>query len=111
MHLVSPDCPPVNPLPRPGENLLVDKKTGRRCPAAPAGALLLTSAPFGWRGIIVERHRLPPAEMPEHSPETFSIDVAISTIPKVLNTPSPKVRQTRTLSKTTFVVWGITPLL
>jgi hypothetical protein len=67
MHLVSPDCPPVKTLPRPGENLLVDKRTGKPCPAAPASSLLLTSAPFGWRGIIVERHRLPPAEMPEQS--------------------------------------------
>jgi hypothetical protein len=68
MHLIRPNCPPVNPLPRSGENLLLDKKTGeKRYPVAPAGSLLLTSAPFGWRGIIVERHRLPPAEMPEHS--------------------------------------------
>jgi hypothetical protein len=33
----------------------------------PTGSLLLTSAPFGWNGIIVERYRLMPAEMPEHA--------------------------------------------
>jgi AraC family transcriptional regulator len=81
MHLVSPDCPPVNPLPRPGENLLVDKKTGRPRPAAPAGSLLLTSASFGWRGIIVERHRLPPAEMPEHSVIGHGISVNVGAKP------------------------------
>jgi hypothetical protein len=53
MHLVSPDGPPANPLPQSGENLLIDKTTGERYPAAPAGSLLLTSAPFGWHGIIV----------------------------------------------------------
>jgi hypothetical protein len=36
----------MNTLPRPGENLLVDKKTGTRRPAAPAGSLLLTSASY-----------------------------------------------------------------
>src|SRR5262245_39484756 len=81
MHLVSPDCPPVNPLPRSGENLLVNRKTGKRYAAAPAGSLLLTSAPFGWRGIIVERHRLPPAEMSEHSVIGHGISVNVGTQP------------------------------
>ena len=81
MHLVSPNCAPVKTLPRPGENLLVDKRTGKPCPAAPAGSLLLTSAPFGWRGIIVERHRLPPAEMPEQSVIGHGISVNVGAQP------------------------------
>ena len=81
MHLVSPDCPPVKTLPRPGENLLVDKRTGKPCPAAPVGSLLLTSAPFGWRGIIVERHRLPPAELPEQSVIGHGISVNVGQQP------------------------------
>jgi AraC family transcriptional regulator len=81
MHLVSPNCAPVKPLPRSGENLLVDKKTGKRRPAAPAGSLLLTSAPFGWRGIIVERHRLPPAELPEQSVIGHGISVNVGAQP------------------------------
>ena len=71
----------MNTLPRSGENLLVDKTTGARYPAAPAGSLLLTSAPFGWRGIIVERHRLAPAEMPEHSVIGHGISVNVGAQP------------------------------
>ena len=71
----------MNTLPRPGEDLLVDKKTGKRRPAAPAGSLLLTSASFGWRGIIVERHRLPPAEMPEQSVIGHGISVNVGAQP------------------------------
>jgi AraC family transcriptional regulator len=81
MQLVSSDGPPVNTLPQAGENLLVDKTTGTRYPAARAGSLLLTSAPFGWRGIIVERHRLPPAEMPEHSVIGHGISVNVGAQP------------------------------
>ena len=57
----------LNVLPRAGDNLLIDKTTRRRYPAAPTGSLLLSSAPFGWSGIVVEQHRLRPTEMPEHS--------------------------------------------
>jgi AraC family transcriptional regulator len=71
----------VTTLPRPGENLLIDKTTGKRYPAAPTGSLLLTSAPFGWRGIIVEQHRLPPAEMPEHSVVGHGISVNVGAHP------------------------------
>jgi hypothetical protein len=53
MHLIATNDP-VDPLPRAGENLLIDKATRRRYPAAPTGSLLLTSAPFGWSGIVVE---------------------------------------------------------
>jgi AraC family transcriptional regulator len=72
---------PFNALPRAGENLLIDKTTRRRYPAAPTGALLLTSAPFGWSGIIVEQHRLPPAEMPEHSVIGHGISVNVGAQP------------------------------
>jgi AraC family transcriptional regulator len=75
------DAPTVKAIPRAGENLLVDKATGRQYPAAPAGSLLLTSAPFGWRGIIVEQHRLPPAEMPEHSVIGHGISVNVGAQP------------------------------
>lgn len=45
---------------------LVEAATGQTVPAAPNGAVLLSSAELGWRGLIVELHRLPPMEMPEH---------------------------------------------
>src|SRR5262245_23973620 len=51
---------------RAGEDVLVDPATGARFPAAPTGSLLLSSVPLGWRGIIVEWHRLPPRELPQH---------------------------------------------
>ena len=75
------DCRTVDVLPRAGENLLVDKTTGKRYPAAPPGSLLLTSAPLKWRGIIVEQHRLPPAEMPEHFVIGHGISVNVGAQP------------------------------
>jgi AraC family transcriptional regulator len=75
------DDPAVTALPPAGENLLIDKTTGIRYPAAPAGSLLLTSAPFRWRGIIVEQHRPPPAEMPEHSVIGHGISVNVGAQP------------------------------
>ncbi len=80
MHSIATDDP-FNALPRAGENLLIDKTTRRRYPAAPTGSLLLTSAPFRWRGIIVEQHRLPPAEMPEHSVIGHGISVNVGAQP------------------------------
>jgi AraC family transcriptional regulator len=80
MHSITTDDP-FNALPRAGENLLVDKTTRRRYPAAPAGSLLLTSGPFAWSGIIVEQHRLPPAEMPEHSVIGHGISVNVGAHP------------------------------
>ena len=77
MHLPSPD----GPLPQPGENLLIDKTTGKQYPAAPVGSLMLTSARFGWRGIIVEQHRLAPAEMPEHTVIGHGISVNVGAQP------------------------------
>lgn len=46
---------------------LIDAKSGKPFPCAPAGFVLASSAPLRWRGIVVERHRLPPMELPEHS--------------------------------------------
>ena len=81
MHPITADDPAINALTRAGENLLIDKTTRRRYPAAPTGSLLLTSAPFGWSGIIVEQHRLPPAEMPEHSVIGHGISVNVGAQP------------------------------
>ena len=81
MHPITADDPAVNALPRAGENLLIDTTTGAPYPAAPTGSLLLTSAPFGWRGIIVEQHRLRPAEMPEHTVIGHGISVNVGAQP------------------------------
>jgi AraC family transcriptional regulator len=81
MHPITRDDPVFNALQRAGENLLIDKTTSRRYPAAPTGSLLLTSAPFAWSGIIVEQHRLPPAEMPEHSVIGHGISVNVGARP------------------------------
>jgi AraC family transcriptional regulator len=48
---------------RPSELPLIDATNKNRLPHKPA---LLSSVPFGWRGIIVEWHRLKPQEIPEH---------------------------------------------
>jgi AraC family transcriptional regulator len=45
---------------------LVDVTTGKPFSAASGGSVLLSSAPFGWRGIVVEWQRLHPQELPEH---------------------------------------------
>ncbi len=52
---------------RAGEDVLVDTATGALFPAAPTGSLLLSSVGLGWRGIIVEWHRLLPRELTQHS--------------------------------------------
>jgi AraC family transcriptional regulator len=49
-----------------GEITLVDAAKGEGFPAARSGSILSSSAPLGWRGIAVERHRLVPQELPEH---------------------------------------------
>ena len=53
----------------PGERVsgikLVDV-TGTPFPVAPPRSVLLSSVGLGWRGIIVEWHRLEPKELPEH---------------------------------------------
>ena len=81
MHPITADDPAFNTVSRAGENLLIDKTTRRRYPAAPTGSLLLTSGPLGWSGIIVEQHRLPPAEMPEHSVIGHGISVNVGAQP------------------------------
>jgi len=45
---------------------LVDVTRGETFPPAPAASVLSSSAPLGWRGIVVEVHRLAPQELPEH---------------------------------------------
>lgn len=51
---------------RASEIKLVEVGNGKLFPCAPAGSVLWSSAPLGWRGIIVEGHRLDPQEMPAH---------------------------------------------
>jgi AraC family transcriptional regulator len=66
---MNPDAmrpPAVTASRHAGEDVLVDAATGTPFPAAPTGSLLGTSLPLGWRGVIVERHRLPPRELSEH---------------------------------------------
>lgn len=51
---------------RDSEIKLVSVASGKPFPVVPAGAVLLSSGPLGWRGIIVESQRLEAQEMPEH---------------------------------------------
>ena len=81
MHPIATGDPSFNAVPRSGGNILIDKTTRRRYPAAATGSLLLTSARFGWRGIIVEQHRLTPAEMPDHSVIGHGISVNVGAQP------------------------------
>jgi len=61
------DCPTVNSDSQYASDIaLVDVTTGKPFPSAPAGSVLLSSVPLGWRGIIVEWQRLEPQELPEH---------------------------------------------
>jgi AraC family transcriptional regulator len=46
---------------------LVDAVTGDAVPSAPVGGVLASSSDAGWRGIIVEHHRLEAMEMIPHS--------------------------------------------
>ena len=41
----------------------------------------MSSGPFGWRGIVVERHRLEPQELPEHYVIGHGVSVSTSTRP------------------------------
>src|SRR5258708_4845634 len=45
---------------------LVEMAGGKAFPAAPVSSIVLSSVPLGWRGIVVEWHRLDPQELPEH---------------------------------------------
>src|SRR5262245_34637358 len=60
--LVSEVNQPTNAS-RLSELPLIAVSSGKRLFHEPA---LLSSVPFGWRGIIVEWHRLKPQEIPEH---------------------------------------------
>jgi AraC family transcriptional regulator len=66
-----------------GENTLIDASNGIAFPAVPSRALLRSSRPLGWRGILVEWHRLPPAELRPHSVRGhgISISTAVQPIP------------------------------
>ena len=57
---------------------LVDVANGEAFPCAPSGSVLLSSVPFGWRGIIVERHRLEPQELPQHYVIGHGVSVSTS---------------------------------
>jgi AraC family transcriptional regulator len=81
MHPIATNDASGTALPHAGENLLINKTTGQRRAAAPTGSLLLTSVPFRWRGIIVEQHRLPPMELPEHSVIGHGISVNVGALP------------------------------
>jgi hypothetical protein len=60
---------------------LVDATNGKRFPCAPLGSVMLSSVPFGWRGIIVERHRLEAQELPQHYVVGHGISVSTSMRP------------------------------
>ena len=67
--------------PHASDITLVDVAAGKAFPCAPAGSVLLSSVPFGWRGIIVERHRLQPQELPEHYVVGHGVSVSTSARP------------------------------
>lgn len=68
-------------LPHASDITLVDVANGQGFPCAPAGSVLLSSGPFGWRGIVVERHRLEPQELPEHYVIGHGVSVSTSRRP------------------------------
>ena len=61
-----------------GSIKLVDATNGKRLPHE---LPLLSSAPFGWRGIVVEWHRLKPQEMPEHYVDGHGLAVSTGVNP------------------------------
>jgi hypothetical protein len=71
-----------------GEKTLIDAATGVPFPAVPAQTLLGSSRTLGWRGILVEWHRLPPDELPPHYVIGHGISVLI---------PHPQQRRHSTL--------------
>lgn len=60
---------------------LVDVTKGKPFPAAPPRSVLLSSVPLGWRGIVVEWHRLEPQELPEHFVLGHGLAVSTGTQP------------------------------
>ena len=57
---------------------LLDVTDGSPLPHAPA---LLSSVPFGWRGVIIEWHRLVPQELPEHSVDGHGLSISTGAQP------------------------------
>ena len=57
---------------------LVDLTSGESFPCAPAGSVLMSSVPLGWRGIVVECHLLAPRELPEHYVVGHGVSVSTS---------------------------------
>src|SRR5262245_40643001 len=55
---------------------LVDLASGKPFPSAPSGSVLLSSVPFGWRGIVVEQHSLAPQELPDHYVEGHGLSIS-----------------------------------
>jgi AraC family transcriptional regulator len=64
-----------------GENTLIDAVSGTPFPAVPTNALLRSSRALGWRGILVEWHRLPPDELPPHYVAGHGISVSTTAHP------------------------------
>jgi AraC family transcriptional regulator len=64
-----------------GENTLIDAATGSPFPAVPANTLRASSRTLGWRGILVEWHRLPPDELPPHYVTGHGISVSTTSHP------------------------------
>ena len=60
---------------------LVEVANGRSFPAAPGSSTILSSVPRGWRGIVVEWHKLEPQELPEHYVEGYGITVHLGRAP------------------------------
>jgi hypothetical protein len=60
-----------------GENTLIDAATGAPFPAVPADTPFGSSRTLGWRGILVEWHRLPPDELPP--PYVIGHGISVST--------------------------------
>ena len=64
-----------------GENTLIDASNGSTFPAVPPRALLRSSRTLGWRGILVEWHRLPPDELRPHYVTGHGISISTSVQP------------------------------
>jgi hypothetical protein len=79
-HPCSATIAPVG-APHPSDITLVEVADGKAFPCAPAGSVLSSSVALGWRGIIVERHRLEPQELPEHYVVGHGVSVSTSARP------------------------------
>lgn len=70
------DC--VNSTRHASEIKLVDPASGKHLSHERA---LLSSVPYGWRGILVEWHRLAPQEVPEHYVDGHGLSVSTGSRP------------------------------